>query len=506
MRPLLPFLSLSLLAQTGPAPVELRLTEKEAIALALRQGLAPQSARNRRDAIRSGIVQEQGAFDWSVGASLSVSRLESEDANPKTSGLNNLFFSDTRSTTYLRSFGASVEKLLFTGGTFSVSMLPTYLSQDITQANHTFGSSTTYPLAYDTQNPYGGRMAVALTQPLLRGFGPAATEARLRAARKFSEAGDLDYQRDLVREIALTDSLYWDFYFARQNLADKRTTLELARKQLEEDRERVQSGMLAPLELPAVEAAVLERERQVLSAQNLVETSRASLAAEILPETATPEILPSDEPNPVPQAFTLEEAERIALEERPELKATRADLQARMILETEAKNRTLPQLDATLAYLGGSATHDHVNPVLSDWSAGRYPGYYAGLQLRVPLGNHAARGALDRRRAERLAADLDSRALRQAILLEVRQSFSTLKASEKEVEALTKALEFREKSQEAEQEKLANGLSTSYFVLQRQDELDQARTALTLARTSYRKTLTAFLRAIGRLGAEWLTN
>jgi outer membrane protein len=505
MRSLIPFIALPLLAQ-APTSQPLRLSEKDAVGLALRKGLAPQSARSRRDAVQAVVTQEEGAFDWSVAVAAAVTKLESEDANPKTSGLNNLFFSDSRNTTYLRSFGASVEKPLFTGGTFSVTMLPVYLSQDINQTNNQFGSSTTYPLSYSTMNPYGGRVTVGLTQPLLRGFGPAAAEARLRAARKFAEAGDLDYQRFLIREIAVTDALYWDFVFARQNLADKRTTLELAKKQLEEDRERVTSGMLAPLELPAVEASVLERERQVLSAEALLESAQASLLAEILPETDPVEILPSTDPELQPMAMPLDEAERTALRERPELKASTAQAQARRILEGEAENRALPQLDATMAYTGGSASHDRLNPVLTDWSDGRYPGYYAGLQLRIPIGNRAARGVLQRRRAERLEADLDQRLLRQTILLEVRQNYSTLKASEKEVDALAKAFEFREKSLEAEQEKFDNGLSTSYFILQRQDELDQARTALTQARTAYRKNLTSFQRAIGRLGKDWLSS
>ena len=501
MKPLTAFLALPLLAQ---APEPLRLTEKDAVALALRQGLVPRSAQARRDALKAGVRQEEGAFDWTAGLSAGIAKLEAEDANPRTSGLNNLFFSDTRTTAFQRGLGLWVEKPLITGGTLNISLAPSYLFQDVNQTNTLAGTSTSASLGYATQNPYGGRVTVGLTQPLLRGFGPAAAEARLRAARKLAEAADLDYRRDLLREITFTDSLYWNVVFARQNLADKRTTLTLAQKQLEEDRERVTSGMLAPLELPAVEASVLERERQVLSAEALLQTAEAALAAEILPEEVAPPLLPTDAPTPVPLTLSLEESEHLALQLRPELQAGQAQLQARRILEKEAENRALPQVDATLAYTGGSATHDRLDPVLTDLSASRYPGYFAGLQVRIPIGNRAALGVLDRRRAERLSADLDHRSLRQGILLEVRQGYSTLKAAEKEVEALAKALEFREKSLEAEQEKLDNGLSTSFFLLQREDELDQARTALTLARVSYRKAYTAFLQATGQLAVDAL--
>ncbi len=497
-------LSVPLLAATlGAADSAVQLSRKEAIGLALSKGLFPQSALQRRDVVRAGIGLEQGAFDWSLFGSLSALKLEGEDNNPKTSGLNNLFLSDSRVTTFGRSFQAGVEKPLFTGGTLSLSLAPTYGFQQVSQVNQTFGNPTLYPLAYDTLNPYGGRVTLALTQPLLRGFGPQAAEARLRAAEYLAKAGDLEYQRALIQEIATTDGLYWDLVYARQNLANKRQAHALALKQLEEDRERVASGMLAPVELPAVEASALEREEQSLAAEASLATARARLVAEIFPGQSAPsDLVPTDAPEVLPTPMGLDEAERLALEQRPELKVAAAGLQARQVLEREGQNRTLPQLDASVAYSGGAASAGSISSVMSDWSAQRYPGYTLGLQLRVPIGNHAAKALLAQRRAQRLESELELRTLRQNVLLEVQQAHNDLRSSAKSVEALGKALEFREKSLEAEATKLENGLSTSFFVLQRQGELDQARTALAQAKITFRKAHTAFYKAIGGLGEQ----
>ena len=198
----------------------------------------------------------------------------------------------------------------------------------------------------------------------------------------------------------------------------------------------------------------------------------------------------------------LQEAERIALAQRPELKGAAAALQARRVLELDSENRTLPRLDAFAAYSGSAASRGSIGDVVSDLTAQRYPGYALGLQLKVYLGNHAAKALVSQRRAQRLEAELDIQGLRQTVLLEVQQAHNDLRSSAKGVEALTKALEFREKSLDAESTKLENGLSTSFYVLQRQDELDQARTALAKAKIAFRKAHTAFYKAIGSLGED----
>jgi outer membrane protein TolC len=492
-----------LAAALAAAEPALLLSRKEAIGLALSKGLFPQAAVQKRAFIRAGVNLEQGAFDWSLVGSLSASKLEGEDTNPRTSGLNNLFLSDTRVTAFNRSFLAGVEKPLATGGTLSLSVAPSYGFQQVTQLNQNFGNPTVYPVGYDTINPYGGRVTLSLTQPLLRGFGSRATEARLRAAEFLAKAGDQDYQRALIQEIAFVDGLYWDFVFTRQNLFNKQQAQKLAQEQLGEDRERVASGMLAPLELPAVEAVALERAAQVLAAEAGMTTARTRLAAELFPDQPLPsDIVPTDAPELEPMEMGLEDAERLALVQRPELKAALSGIEARRELELDSKNRTLPQLDALAAYSGGAASGAGLNGVLSDWGAQRYPGYALSLQLRVPIGNHAAKAVLAQRRAQRLESELDHRALRQIVLLEVRQAHNDLRSTAKTVEALGKALEFREKSLEAEDTKLENGLSTSFFVLQRQDELDQARTALAQAKIAFRKAQTAFYKAIGSLGEE----
>lgn len=497
-----PFLAIlicpALLAQ-APAPVQLSLAQ--AYQLALENNLQARIARDERDIARFGVEVQRGAFDWTAFADASAGRLQTEDENPRSSGLGTIFFGDIAADQRTRSAAVGVNKFFGWGGTATLSVNPFYVSTDVQQNNHPLGSDQITSSAYGTMNPYGGRVTLSLDQPLLRGRGSDAAEARLKDAQKRAEQGDISYRLSLIQLVSTTDGLYWDYAFAIQNLSNKRAALALAQQQLDEDNERVKSGMLAPLDLPQVEASVAEREKQVYSAEAQVENARAALLDQLYADQPKPaDLRLEDQPGGlVPFGASLGDATREAMENRPELKLASSQVEARLIEERAARNRLLPQLDATLAYTGASRSQESLSPALQDLFQGQLPGYYVGLTLSIPLGNHAARGAYSQTKASRHEAELVVGSIRQAIQLDVQQAYTALRASEKQVSAAEKALDYREKSLAAENDKLENGLSTSFFILQRQDELDQARTALIQAQVDHRKALTNLQRAMGVL-------
>jgi len=67
------------------------------------------------------------------------------------------------------------------------------------------------------------------------------------------------------------------------------------------------------------------------------------------------------------------------------------------------------------------------------------------------------------------------------------------------VAAAARTLTYRVQNLNAEQKKFENGMSTNFFVLQRQDELDGARTAELQAQINFAKAITAYEKATGLL-------
>ena len=495
----------SVLAGQGvqPAPpAATRLTHRQALQLGLTHLFQARIARELRAELRQAPEVERGAFDWQLNASASTGRTEYGELNPRASGLDTLYLTDTSTTQATRTAGLGLSRLTPWGGSLNLNLVAGSNAYAVQQTNQTLPAGPAATLGYDTLNPYSGNLNLGFTQPLLRGFGRRATEAKLRAALEQAEAADDSFRQRLAGLLTFVDSLYWDLAYARQNLTNKTVALELSRKQLQEDQDRVASGMLAPIELPQVEATVAEREKQLSSAQARVKNAEAALLNNLYPEGDRPATLEGlDAPKAGPEPVSLPEALAAALTHRPELSAGKHELLARKILEAAAENTTLPKLDTQVSIIRGSGTQPEVSGVWNDFNQGRYPGYYVGLTFAYPLGNRAAKARLSQARAAARSAEYQVKDLRTTIDLEVQQAYTDLTTARKEVESTDKALLFRNQSLEAEMTKLENGMSTSFFVLQRQDELDQARSADLESRIAVEKARTHLERAMGTLVA-----
>ncbi len=301
--------------------------------------------------------------------------------------------------------------------------------------------------------------------------------------------------------LTLVDNLYWNQVYARQNLENKNIALKLAQTHLREDQDRVQAGMLAPIELPQVQATVAELEKEVLAAKALLANAQATLLENLFPDDgdrpASLDLVDSPEPGPMP--VPLAEAKALAFSHRPELAQAKYLLAANRTLEKAASNATLPQLDTQIAVLRDTSTHTDVNGILNDWTQGKYPGYYVGLSFSYPIGNRARLARLSQAKAATRSSEYVVKDTKTTVGLDVERAYTDLTTARKQVEAADAALAFRQQSLDAEMDKLANGMSTSFFVLQRQSELDQARTSDLEARIAAERARTNLERAMGTL-------
>ena len=482
----------------GPAPMP--LTQQDAQRLGLTNLLQARIARELRTELREAPQVEAGIFDWQLTASASDGKLESGDLNNRFSGLANLYLTDVNTTQDNRSAALGLSKLDAYGGTLSVNLSSGFNSASYLVNSQTLPTGPAGTLNYATLNPYSSSLSLSYTQPLLRGFGRAATEARLQAALAEAKGADEAFRMRMMDLLTLVDNLYWDQVYAGQNLANKQMALKLAQTHLQEDQEKLKAKMLAPIELPQVEATVAEREKEVLSAEARLCNARLALLSKLFPDGDRPAALePTANPGPGPELIPLATAREQALAHRPELAQGKYRLSANRALEQAASNATLPQLDSQVAVLRNTSTSPNLNGTMDDLSQGRYPGYYVGLSFSFPLGNTARRARLSQARAATRGSQYLVKDIQTSVALDVEQAYTDLSTARKQVEASDKALRFRQESMDAEMSKLANGMSTSFFVLQRQDELDQARSMDLEARITAEKARTNLGRAMGTL-------
>lgn len=462
-----------------------QLSLQEALRISMENNLQVEIAREKRAATKAEVDVSEGAFDWRLTANAEASRhdfaTESSTTGQKLEG-----------TSWNRYLTVGAQKPFAWGGTLQMGYSPTYTKQ-------TIGSSTT-TRPYGSGGTGGSGLSATYTQSLLKGFGREATEANVIVAKKGSQAAEYQYQQAIIALVASTESLYWDLVFAQRNLDNKQQSLELAQKQLRENKIRVDVGTLAPIEVTSAEAAVAQKEQEIIAADAQLRNAKDALLRALYPAAPAPEgVEPTDAPTL--SHITVDQAtgEKMALERRVELKAARLDLESKGVLKRAAENHLKPQLDAYVGYTGGSYKYAGLQDVNQDLAEFKYPGYVVGMNLSIPIGNRTAKGNLAAARAGERSSELSLRDAELGIQLEVRQAFRNVDAAEKGVEAAKKTRQFREKDLEAEQKKFENGMSTNFLVLSKQNDLDASKSTEVQAQITYAKAVTALEMAVGNL-------
>jgi outer membrane protein TolC len=193
-----------------------------------------------------------------------------------------------------------------------------------------------------------------------------------------------------------------------------------------------------------------------------------------------------------------------ALQRRPELAEAKIDLSNRRISTTAGRNALLPSVDLVVNY-GGAGLSGAANPSFSSapgtptagftggytdalTSVTSHPTYFAGFNVTIPIRNRAAQADQVRSELEYRQAQVRLQQIQNEIAIDVRNAQFAVQQNRAAVEAAIKAREFAAQSLDAEQKKLAQGLSTTYNVLQMNSTLSTSESNLVNAMSAYEQS------------------
>src|SRR3954454_994460 len=113
---------------------------------------------------------------------------------------------------------------------------------------------------FTTLNPsYTSDAQIALTQPLLRGFGTDVPAQPIRIAFYRYQESEATTKLEVIRVLAEADRAYWRLYAARQVLIVRKQEYDLGVAQLERARRQVAAGTVAEVEFVRAESGVADR-------------------------------------------------------------------------------------------------------------------------------------------------------------------------------------------------------------------------------------------------------
>lgn len=503
----------ALVASAAPAapPAEVPLTLAEARARALEKNVDLRVERESEAISASGEGRAKGAYDPALRAEARW-RDRTDPVNSIISGAPAGELAPS-SQGWAASLGIS--QLLPTGGTLSFT---TSASRDETDNVFAILSPS-----------WSTSVALELRQPLLKNRSVDPARQGLRVARVDRTRSAAAVARVTAETVAAVERAYWTLLAARRDVEARRSAVALAEKQKADVEARVEAGTLSEADRAAPVAELERRRGELFASREAAARAGNALKALLLADPADPlwsaSLVPADEPEPpAAPAPDVDAALVAAAERRPEV-AEAASRLARLEVEDEAaRDRARPQLDLVAAYarrgLAGSRNPGLSPPFPIDATSipdaidgglgrssgtigeGRFPDASIGLALTVPLGNRAARADEAAARSSRTQAELALLKVRQAIAVELRNAGVALETAGQRLAAARAGRAAAETQLKAEEERFDAGLSTSFFILTRQNDLTQARLAETAALADLRKAGVEWSRAAGTLLSE----
>jgi outer membrane protein len=483
MRHTIPFLALSFaftsavgFAQTAPAP--LRLTVDAAVQMALDHN--PDLSADRLDPQISDTRVAAAAAAFRPALTSSVNR--NNQLQPPTSFL---IPTPTQTDAVTTSAGLS-QKLPWYGTSYNVAW------------NTVHTDSNSFLTSYNPLLTSG--LSLSLSQPLVRDLKIDASRQQLRASQINRDIAGTRLRESLVHTTANVKSAYWNLVSAIANVDARSSALSLARELSRVNKAKVDVGQSPPLDLLSAQAEVAADEEQLIIAQTAVRQAEDRLRVLIFDPADrsmwTTPIEPIDSPPIATITPDLNAAVARALDSRADLTRAKKDIDNAAVSLKFAGNQTLPDVRFSLGYtasgLGGTqilrntsagfpgtivgpGSITNFGSVLNQLFAHDYPTWTAGVSVTYPLGqsseeaNHA-RAKLERRQADERLKSSESRAIQQ-----VRDAGWKIDMNAKRIATTRAARDLADQRLDAERKRFEVGLSTSFFVIQAQRDLAQAK-------------------------------
>jgi outer membrane protein TolC len=313
---------------------------------------------------------------------------------------------------------------------------------------------------------------------------------------------------------------YWVLAYTIANLKAQQQSLALSQQSLRDNQKKVEIGTMAPIDIVQAQAEVASNEQGVIVAEANIKAAQDNLRTLIL-DPGTPnfwaiEFDPSDAPTFDAQALDVDAATRNALDHRTDLMSAKNSLEQSDINIQYFRNQILPDVNANVTYISSATGGVQLSPVtdlaaiiagtasrsvianrgygtvLGDLIGNTYPNWTVGFTIGYPLGTSTPKANLARARLQYEQSQTQLKNLEMQVAMQVRAVARNVNTNQQRVASARASRVLQESKLEAEEKKLAAGMSQSFFVFQAQRDLSNARLAEIQAISDYNKSLVDF--------------
>ena len=470
-------------------------------------------------------------FDPVVTTVLTLDDRKSPINNPLTSGTGTGISSLAALATHTSIFNVQYAQGFATGTTF-------FTAWDNTRNSASLSANLFNPSVQTT-------IFAGFQQQLLNGFGRSVGTRNIRIAKNNRKIADWAFTQQAITTVTNTIAAYWELVFARENVKVQQQAVTVAEKLYNDNRKQLEIGTMAPLDVTRAESELATDRQNLIVAQTVQLQDQQTLKNAISKNPLAPnfvnvEIVPTDLPSR-PEAIeapTFEDAIKEAFAKRPELQEEALNLLNGEIDLKATRNALLPtatltaqyssvglagnQAQFTTATVAGAPVVDaNGNPVPGDFlpatrftpngvaQAGfsdalssafhnNFPDYQISLNVQIPIRNRSAQADNQRAILTQRWLEAQLQQMKNAALLDVRNTYIALTQDRAQVDAASKARELQQQTFDAEQKKYQLGASTVYLVIQTQRDLINAQGTELRALANLAEAKANYERAVGR--------
>jgi outer membrane protein len=355
---------------------------------------------------------------------------------------------------------------------------------------------------------------LAFSQPLLRDRTIDAARQQVIVARRNYQSSELRFRESVVQAVAAVKQAYWTLKATLANVTVQQRSLELAQELARQNKIRVDSGQIPPLDLVQAEAEVAQRRENLIRANTLAGDAEDRLRRLIAdPSDASlwvTHIDPVEEPTGRGALPDVDAAVKRALSERYDLARAGHDLENARTNVEFLGNQKLPDVRLETSYRGSGLGGTQLLrtggfPGIVDGTRERslaaalgqaftpdYPTWSVGVTVSYPLGRSFEEASLARAEVERRQAAQRIASLRLDTAEAVRQSARQVRSTAERVDAARAGATLARDRFDAEQRRYDVGLSTTFLVTQAQRDLLQAEVNLLQTTLDYESSLVSF--------------
>ncbi len=398
-------------------------------------------------------------------------------------------------------------------------------------------------------------LSIGFTQALLNGFGIAVNTRNIRIAKNNRKIADWAFAQLAITTITNTITDYWELVYARANVRVDEQAITVSQKLYSDNKKQLDAGTMAPLDVTRAQSE-LATDRQNLIVARTVQLQDEQILKNAITkdplasEVVNVEIITTDEPKQpeIIENPSFEDSLKEAFAKRPELQEQLYNLKNGEIDIQATRNALLPSLSLSGQYssvgLAGNApikgntvvsssgvpivdangnpiTVDINNvptpifepftsaPVTGTSQSGfgtaesqlfhnRFPDYSAQLTLSLPIRNRSAQADSARAILTQRQQEAVLQQLKNAALLDVRNTYIALTQDRAQVDAASEARQLQQETFDAEQKKYRLGASTVYNVILTQRDLIAAQGTELRALANLEEAKANYERALGR--------